>query len=237
MCTSDWLASAAVDPAVHRLTPDYSCVLVTADGLRGGPSDEGSERVLRAAEEQATALLGGGAAELLPHVAAWREAYRSFGAKPQRTRSSVEALLRRLEPGLPRIDRVTDLYNAISISHVVPVGGEDRDRYVGPARLIRADGSEPFDTTSEGQPIVEQPVPGEVVWRDESGVTCRRWNWRQCTRTRISTTTSNAVFILDGLAELGVAGLVAAADALQTVLTDANPGVELQTRLIRSAAG
>ena len=39
--------------------------------------------------------------EQLPHVAAWREAYRAFGAKPQRTRNSVEALMRRAEAGLP----------------------------------------------------------------------------------------------------------------------------------------
>jgi DNA/RNA-binding domain of Phe-tRNA-synthetase-like protein len=32
----------------------------------------------------------------------WREAYRAFGAKPQRTRNSLEALLRRVETGLPR---------------------------------------------------------------------------------------------------------------------------------------
>ena len=48
-------------------------------------------------------------------VADWRAAYRAFGAKPQRTRPSVEALLRRLDAGLPRIDRITDAYNAVSM--------------------------------------------------------------------------------------------------------------------------
>jgi DNA/RNA-binding domain of Phe-tRNA-synthetase-like protein len=47
----------------------------------------------------------------------------AFAAKPQRSRPSVEALLRRLEPnGLPRIDRITDIYNAVSIAHVLPIG-------------------------------------------------------------------------------------------------------------------
>jgi len=41
--------------------------------------------------------LGGGPTEQLPHVAAWREAYRAFGTKPQRTRNSLEALLRRAD--------------------------------------------------------------------------------------------------------------------------------------------
>ena len=50
--------------------------------------------------------------------AAWREAYRAFGAKPQRTRNSLEALLRRAEGGLPRVNRLTDAYNAISVIHM-----------------------------------------------------------------------------------------------------------------------
>jgi B3/4 domain-containing protein len=55
----------------------------------------------------------------------WRLPYQAFGAKPKRTRPSVEALLRRVEGGLPRIDRLTDIYNAISVRHLLPVGGED----------------------------------------------------------------------------------------------------------------
>jgi DNA/RNA-binding domain of Phe-tRNA-synthetase-like protein len=33
---------------------------------------------------------------------------------------------------------------------------------------------------------MEHPEPGEVIWRDDDGVTCRCWNWRQCVRTRIT---------------------------------------------------
>jgi DNA/RNA-binding domain of Phe-tRNA-synthetase-like protein len=41
---------------------------------------------------------------------------------------------------------------------------------------------------------------GEVVWRDDIGVTCRRWNWRQGTRTRLTETTTRAFFVFDALA-------------------------------------
>ena len=74
------------------------------------------------------------------------------------------ALLRRLDPdGLPRVDRITDVYNAVSIAHLLPVGGEDRGSYAGPARLVRAEGSEAFDTTAGGEPVTEHPDVGEVV--------------------------------------------------------------------------
>ena len=51
----------------------------------------------------------------------------------------------------------------------------------------------------EGAPVVESPEPGEVIWRDDLGVTCRRWNWRQGRRTAITATTTSAVFLLEGL--------------------------------------
>ncbi|WP_369138687.1 phenylalanine--tRNA ligase beta subunit-related protein [Modestobacter versicolor] len=219
-----WLAAASVDPAVVALRPDYRALLVTADGLRGGPSDEVSEGVLAAAEDVARRSLAGRPPEQLPHLAAWREAYRAFGAKPQRTRPSVEALLRRLDTGgLPRVDRLTDVYNAVSIAHLLPLGGEDRDAYAGPPRLVRATGQEDFDTTAGGEPVVEHPDAGEVVWRDDVGVTCRRWNWRQCVRTRIEAGTTRAVFVLDALDPLTDDALDAAADALTAALLALSP--------------
>ena len=237
-----WLAAASVDTAVFALRPDYRAVLLTADGLRGGASDEISERLLTAAEGTARQLLDGQKPEQLPHLAAWQEAYRAFGAKPQRTRPSVEALLRRVEPdGLPRIDRITDVYNAVSIAHLLPIGGEDRAAYVGPPRLVRAEGGEPFDTTAGGEPVVEHPQCGEVVWRDDAGVTCRRWNWRQCTRSRITTDTRSAVFILDALDPMSDDAVSAAADALTDALLALSPGATVHRRLLthrdRTAGG
>ncbi len=144
----------------------------------------------------------------------------------------MEALLRRLDAGLPRVDRITDAYNAVSVGCLLPVGGEDRAAYAGPAALVRATGAEDFDTTANGAPVVEHPDPGEVVWRDGKGVTCRRWNWRQCTRTRITDATTSAVFILDGLPALGADGLSAAADELCAALAALSPQVRLARRLI-----
>ena len=236
----EWLAATTVDDAVFALRPDYRVVLVTAEGLEGGPSDEVSERVLAAAEATARERLDGLKPEELPHLGAWREAYRAFGAKPQRTRPSVEALLRRIEPdGLPRIDRITDVYNAVSIAHLLPLGGEDRAAYAGPPRLIRAVGREPFDTTAGGEAVIEHPGPGEVVWCDQVAITCRRWNWRQGTRTRITTCTSSAVFILDALDPLLDDELQAAADALTDGLLALSADAVVHRRLLdhRDRAG
>ena len=168
----------------------------------------------------------------LPHVAVWRDAYRAFGAKPQRTRKNLEALTRRAEKGLPRVNALTDVYNAISVLHQIPLGGEDFHRYVGPARLIRAIGEEPFDAVANGQNVVEHPDDGEVVWRDDEAVTCRRWNWRQSRRTALSDDTRTAFFILDALAPVTDAELSTATDALVQVLSALGSEVRVSRRLV-----
>lgn len=226
------LAGAHVDEAVFALRPDYRALLLAVDGIVPAPSDDASEALLVAAESAARQAIGDRPVEQLPHVAAWREAYRAFGAKPQRTRHSLEALLRRAGTGLPRINRLTDIYNAISVLHQVPLGGEDLARYAGPPRLLRATGSEPFDTVAGGAAVVEHPEVGEVVWCDDVGVTCRRWNWRQARRTALADDTATALFILDALDPLTDEALAATADDLVSHLVRLGPDVRVERRLL-----
>jgi len=233
----EFLAGGHVDAAVFALRPDYRAMLLAVDGLVPGPSDQASDALLQAAEAAAREALRGRPAEDVPHVAAWREAYRAFGAKPRRTRNSLEALLRRTASGLPRVNRLTDLYNAVSVLHQVPLGGEDLARYSGPPRLVRASGTEPFDTVADGIAVTEHPDPGEVVWCDDAGVTCRRWNWRQARRTRLREDTTTALFILDALDPLTDEALRATADDLAARLARLGPDVRAIHRLITAATG
>jgi DNA/RNA-binding domain of Phe-tRNA-synthetase-like protein len=231
----EFLAGGHVDAEVFALRPDYRAMLLAVGGLVPGPSDQVSEVLLQAAEAAAGEALVDRPVEQLPQVAAWREAYRAFGAKPLRTRNSLEALLRRAASGLPRVTRLTDLYNAVSVLHQVPVGGEDLARYTGSPRLVRATGTEPFDTAADGIAVIEHPDPGEVVWCDDTGVTCRRWNWRQARRTQLGDDTTAALFILDALDPMPDEALHAAAEDLVAHLARLGPDVRVVRRLI--AAG
>lgn len=206
-----------VDDTVRALRPDFAVLLMTAEGLVNGPS-------------AGDVTITGDVHDAVPHVEAWRAAYRGFGVNPKRARPSVDALLRRAE--LPGINRVVDAYNTISVRYGLPIGGEDLDAYDGPARLVRADGSEPFATVKNGEPVIEHPEPGEVVWRDDAGVTCRRWNWRQCTRTHITEQTKNAVFILERLEPYPLERLTAAGAHLAALLRAITPSVLIEIRLV-----
>lgn len=81
--------------------------------------------------------------------------------------------------GIPALDPIVDLYNAVSLRYAVPVGGENIAVYQRAPRLIVAKGTVPFDTVKDGELAVEYPPQDEVIWCDDAGITCRRWNWRQ----------------------------------------------------------
>jgi DNA/RNA-binding domain of Phe-tRNA-synthetase-like protein len=118
------------------------------------------------------------------------------------------------------------------VLHQIPLGGEDLTRYTGGPQLIRATGTEPFDTAAGGEAVTEYPDPGEVVWCDDAGVTCRRWNWRQARRTQLSDDTTTALFILDALSPVTGEALHATADDLAAHLARLGPDVRTARRLI-----
>ncbi len=111
------------------------------------------------------------------------------------------------------------------MAHLIPVGGEDLDLIKGGMRLVRATGTEEFVTASAGERVVEHPDAGEVVWCDDEGVTCRRWNWRQGPRTRLTEESVNAIFLLEGMGP--DAGLEAAGTELAELLEKFSPGARI----------
>jgi DNA/RNA-binding domain of Phe-tRNA-synthetase-like protein len=56
------------------------------------------------------------------------------------------------------------------------------------------------DAGVDAATAADAPKPGEVIWADDVGWTCRRWNWRQGSRTRLAESTRNTYFIIEGMA-------------------------------------
>ncbi|MCZ4605288.1 phenylalanine--tRNA ligase beta subunit-related protein [Streptomyces sp. Lzd4kr] len=221
-----------VSDEVRALVPGFTHVAVEAHGLVNGPSTEAGSALLDDAARRLAVRLAGRAPHEDPHMAAWREAYTAFGSKPSRTRNSAEALAKRAlsEAGLPRINLLVDVYNAISVAHLVPVGGEDIDRIEGGMHLVRATGEEDFVTVAGGEQVIEHPDAGEIVWRDEAGVTCRRWNWRQGPRTRLTEETVSGIFLLESLTPMPVTDVETAAEELADLLQKFSPGARIEIR-------
>jgi DNA/RNA-binding domain of Phe-tRNA-synthetase-like protein len=214
----------------------YRGLMLYVKNIENGPSDEFSIAKLRRAETEARAKFGDSKASDHPHMMAWREAFSSFGLKPSKFLNSSEAMISRVLKGgeLPAINWLTDIYNALSVRHVFPCGGEDWDRAVGTQQLRFARGDEAFDTSKDGEVVIDHPQAGEVVWADDAGVTCRAWNWRQCIRTRLHEQTKNAYFVLDSLEPYPKASLLTAADELEGFLRQRSPSCEIERVMIGS---
>jgi DNA/RNA-binding domain of Phe-tRNA-synthetase-like protein len=215
----------SVSPEIFDLRPDYCALNVVAHDVDN--SSRFSDEPMSAGGEAAPAW-----AEA--HLEAWRSAYRAFGAKPQRTPCSAEALRKRVEASgqLPRINAAVDLYNALSLRYAIPVGGENIAAYRGTPRLVRAVGDELFDTVKDGEPYSETVSAGEVIWRDALGATCRRWNWRQGVRTRIDEATREMWFVLERLAPMPIEALIEAGKGFAVRLATLSPSARITSSII-----
>lgn len=186
-----------VSPAVFSLHPAAAIGIIVAEHIdnSGGAS---AEPLLREAEKQVCLAMNAETFKDHPHIAAMQEIHRSFGNNPNKFPPSVQALLKRVLKGgqLPVINPLVDVYNVISLRHIVCVGAEDTDTCSGDLRLTVAEGGESF--TPLGEEANDPAVAGELVYRDDAGIICRKLNWREGDRTKITQQSKNAVIVVEG---------------------------------------
>ena len=176
--------------------PDYRVAFVVAERLTI-PADRPAALDALIAQREAAARERWGGTELsqIPGIAAWRAAYKGFGIRQTRYRSSVERLVKNVLAGRPlaRVNAFVDLYNAVSLAHVLPLGADDLERVTPPLTFRYAREGDSFVDMAEEGEQPEAPKPGEVVYADAAHVLCRRWNWRQDARSLITRQTARAV--------------------------------------------
>ena len=188
-----------IDPAVLERFPELTIGVVV---VRGIDNREAGERAAAFLEEQVERVRETWSLERLDddaRIAAWREAYRAFGAKPKKHRSSVESLIRMVINGVavPSINAAVDVYNAVSLKHAIPIGGDDLDRVVGDIRLTVATGEEQFIPLNGNEAVA--PKAGEIIYHDDEDVLCRRWNWRECDKSKMTEVSTNLCLVVEGL--------------------------------------
>jgi DNA/RNA-binding domain of Phe-tRNA-synthetase-like protein len=180
--------------------PDLILGIVTAHNIDNLQDKAEITEMLRQAEAALSGKFGSTPVIEHPYIATWREAYRKFGAKPKDYPSSVENLTRRVLNGatIGHINNLVSLYNTISLRHILPVGGEDLDKIVGDVLLTRAGNDEPA-VFLLGEKEARAPRAGEIIYKDEVGAICRRWNWKEADRTKLTQETKNAFLVIETL--------------------------------------
>jgi DNA/RNA-binding domain of Phe-tRNA-synthetase-like protein len=179
----------SIDDRVFDRFPGYVRGVVLAFGVSNGDSPPELIAMLRDAEESVRDRLEKNKLVDHPRISSWREAYRSFGAKPSKFRSSIEAMVRR---ALGNNELPT-----LSLRYLVPTGGHAIDDVEEDIILRPANGDETF--VQFGSDEAEHPIPGEIVFVEGNTVLTRRWSWRQANHTLTLPTTTAIEFNVDGL--------------------------------------
>ncbi|MEV7775202.1 phenylalanine--tRNA ligase beta subunit-related protein [Kitasatospora sp. NPDC086791] len=172
----------SIDDGLLALVPGYVLGLIAVPAVEVVKGAEAVDALLTDAEDELhRARLGKSDVSALPAIDAWREAYRTVGANPNRFPCAAESLLRRVAKGdrLPRINSLVDLCNGVSLGSRLPVASCDVGDITGELAVRRAHGDERYLPLGAPE-AAEHPEPGEVVYADGLGrAHSRRWNWRQ----------------------------------------------------------
>ena len=223
-----------VEPDVFALYPELRIGVLRLEGIDSTAAAGLSDRA-RAAQDAVRRRFVETAVIEHPRIECWRAAYRAFGAKPKKHPSSIENLVRRTLKGeeLRPIHPLVDAYNVISLEHLLPVGGEDLDALTGDLRLARAGEQEPAAALL-GDPEPRPPAPGEVFYTDDAGAVCRRFNWKEADRTKLESSTTRALLVVEALPPVGPDEHDEALEALSKLARDVVGGEERRWMLDRS---
>lgn len=177
--------------------PDVTIGVIVARGVGNGTKNPEIIQMIHEAQGKVKNDFEGKPIFEDPTIGAWRKVYKDFGAK--KYRASIEALVKRSinDDLLNSINTLVDLYNYTSLKYILPLGGEDLDKVEGNITLGLADGTERFVPIFSEE--VEYPKPGEVIYKDDKDVMCRRWNWREADKTKLTEDTTDAFLMTEGI--------------------------------------
>lgn len=207
-----------IHDSIQQQYPKFRLALVPAKGLMNTNKMPSFEGDLRRVQEEIRKTWTMEKIDTDQHFQLWREAYKVFGAKPKKHMCSVENMYRSIISGreIPSIHPLVDGYNIVSLEYGLPVGADDTAYIDGDVFLEPANGSEHFMPLNSKD--VQHPKEGEIIYRDEKKVLCRRWNWRECEQTKITDKTRNAVIYIENLLPSNRAVMDSAAAKMQTYI-------------------
>lgn len=184
-----------IDPAISQAYPRAAVGYVVADVTVTDDAFEGWDSVRQHLAKQAITK---DTLKDQPEIAAWREAYRSFGVKPSDYRSSVEALTRRVLDGKTvQVNNLVDVYNATSVEQGMPMGAMDLDHVTGDIVLRYGKATETATLFGLDKPV--EVTPKQVVYADDKRIITWLWNYRDAPDTGVTLQTKRVILFIDSL--------------------------------------
>ncbi len=148
----------------------------------------------------------------------YRDAFLKLGINPNKFKSSIEAMIARVakKKGLPNINPIVDIGNAVSLKYMVPLGAHDIDTAGGDISIRFSKKGDTFIPFGENEAEILED--GELIYFAGHEVRTRRWIWRQSEKGKIIGESKNIFFPIDGFKGKNYDNVINARDELAELL-------------------
>ncbi len=187
-----------VEDRVFETLPEVCFGVIIAKGIDNTRNYPQIEQMLELSVAAAEERFRGAKVKEDPAIIPYREAFLKLGINPNKFMCSIESLFTRISKGkgVPHINPVVDLLNAVSIKYQLPMGSHDIDQ-------MDADIEERFSRKTDtflpfGETQREEMPEGELVYAVGSEIRTRRWIWRQSEIGKMGEGSRNIFFPIDG---------------------------------------
>jgi DNA/RNA-binding domain of Phe-tRNA-synthetase-like protein len=192
-----------IAPEVAARFPGIEIHAIRAQGFLAGADKLDHEAQLRAAVSRVGGLgIDREKLAAYPPLARWREAYGALKVRPSAFRTSIESLLRRALAGADLALPIAsvNLYNAISLDMLAPMGAYDRAKLPPEPMLLRFANPVRDRFTPLGGKAADFPLnPDLVVYACGDTVLCWGFNHRDSTETALDAQSDDIVFFSEAL--------------------------------------
>lgn len=190
-----------IKPEVFGKFPEFARYVIVAENVNNTGQSPELEAMLREAEVRIRSDESFSDIKNNPFIAAWRDAFQKFGVNPNQCPPSVANLIKRTRSGkdLPFISKLVCIFNIMSLTYILPAGGDDLDKVTGDVCLGTAAGDEIYTPLGGGN--TESPKPDEIILYDTGNkqVFCRAWCWKNGDQSKIEEQTRRVAINIDVL--------------------------------------
>lgn len=206
-----------IEPAVFEKLPTACFGVVAAKGIDNAKHYPRIDALLDEGVALAESRFSGKKVKEEPDILPYRAAFQALGVNPNKYMCSIEALFTRIAKGkgMPRINPLVDLNNAVSLKYTLPMGTHDLGASPLDMEVRFARAGDTFLPFGGGAP--ETPDAGELVYAVGNEVRTRRWTWRQSEQGKIGPGTSYVFFPIDGFTDFNRDQVLAARDELSAL--------------------
>ncbi len=203
-----------IEDAVFDLLPTVFFGVVVGRGINNGGSNGQITVMLEEAMQRTKDKFALIKPKEHPDLQPYRKAFEKLGINPNRFPCSVEALSARIAKGgsLPAINSVVNLVNIYSLNYTLPMGAHDLDANESDILVRFCQAGDKFVPFGGGEP--EVPDQGELVYASGSAIKTRKWIWRQSEVGKVTESSCNIFFPIDGFADHNRDAVVKACNSL-----------------------